>query len=98
MLSEANEGADLSLPQAYPLFELCGKTLLPLPLQETMLARKALTEADMPTPTGAIGFALTYTDNYTQRVINRDAPFSRTSFMMPYVMTVITRVYAIYNE
>jgi len=79
MLSEANEGADLSLPQAYPLFELCGKTLLPLPLPETMLARKALTEADMPTPTGAIGFALAYHDTNTGRVITRDAPFSRTA-------------------
>src|SRR5699024_254434 len=79
MISEANEGADLSLPQAYPLFELCGKTLLPLPLPETMLARKALAEAEMPIPAGAIGFALAYHDAKNNHIVTTDAPFSRTA-------------------
>ena len=39
MLPEAQGGAGLSLSQAFPLFELCGRYLLPLPLPEQMVAR-----------------------------------------------------------
>ena len=39
LLPEAQGGAGLSLAQAFPLFELCGRYLLPLPLPEQMVAR-----------------------------------------------------------
>ncbi len=37
MLPEAQGGAGLSLAQAFPLFELCGRYLLPVPLPEQMV-------------------------------------------------------------
>ena len=39
LLPEAQGGAGLNLSRAFPLFELCGRYLLPLPLPEQMLER-----------------------------------------------------------
>ncbi len=39
LLPEAQGGAGLSLAQAFPLFELCGRYLLPVPLPEQMVTR-----------------------------------------------------------
>ena len=39
MLPEAQGGAGLNLARAFPLFELCGRYLLPLPLPQQMLTR-----------------------------------------------------------
>ncbi len=39
MVPESNGGAGLSLAQAFPMFELCGRYLLPVPLPELIVER-----------------------------------------------------------
>lgn len=45
LLAQAHGGAGLSLRDAYPLIEACGRYAAPLPLAETMAVRAALGEA-----------------------------------------------------
>ncbi len=62
MLDEEHNGAGLSLRQAYPLLELCGKYALPLPLAETMLVRAVLVASGISCPDGAIAIAVAQED------------------------------------
>jgi acyl-CoA dehydrogenase len=55
---ESNGGAGLSLSEAFPLFMLCGRYALPLPLAESMLARAWLDSQKTIVPTGSITFAI----------------------------------------
>lgn len=57
LVSEEQGGAGLSLADAFPVFELCGRHALPVPLAETMLARALLAEADVKRPNGSITLA-----------------------------------------
>lgn len=59
LLSETEGGAGLSLPDVFPLFELCGSYAVPVPLAETMLARALLADAGVERPPGSITFAQT---------------------------------------
>ncbi|MEY2803452.1 MAG: hypothetical protein RL657_788 [Pseudomonadota bacterium] len=58
LLPEDAGGADLSLEQAFELWELCGRHTLPLPLPETMWARALLHRSGADCPSGPIGLGL----------------------------------------
>jgi len=58
LLPEADNGAGLSLAEAFPLLELCGNFVLPVPLPETMVARALLAGAGLPRPQGSIALAI----------------------------------------
>ena len=47
MVAESQGGAGLSLAQAFPIFELCGRYLLPVPLPEMIVQRAFLTKPDL---------------------------------------------------
>ena len=47
MVAESQGGAGLSLTQAFPLFELCGRYLLPVPLPEMIVQRATETMPDL---------------------------------------------------
>lgn len=57
LLPEADGGAGLSLAEAFPLIELCGTFVIPVPLAETMMARSLLAQAGLQRPTGSIAWA-----------------------------------------
>lgn len=57
MVPEDQGGAGLSLAQAFPLFELCGRFAVPLPLAETLLVRAWAAHRGMPWPDGCVGLA-----------------------------------------
>lgn len=57
LLPEAEGGAGLSLAEAFPLLELCGAFVVPVPLAETMLARALLAQAGVPRPGGSMALA-----------------------------------------
>ncbi len=57
MLPEAKGGAGLSLGQCFPLFELCGRYVLPLPLAETMVARAWALQHQVPCPAEPVSLA-----------------------------------------
>ena len=62
LVSEDGGGAGLTLPELYPVLELCGAYALPLPLAETLLARAFLAKAGVVAPRGSITFGLAATD------------------------------------
>lgn len=57
LLPEVEGGAGLSLAEAFPLLELCGAFVVPVPLAETMVARSLLAQAGVPRPGGSIALA-----------------------------------------
>jgi acyl-CoA dehydrogenase len=57
LLTQALGGAGLQLCEVFPLMELCGTYVLPVPMAETMLARALLTDAGLTPPQGSITFA-----------------------------------------
>lgn len=57
LLPEAEGGAGLSLAEAFPLLELCGAFVVPVPLAETMVARLLLAQAGVARPGGSIALA-----------------------------------------
>jgi acyl-CoA dehydrogenase len=57
LVGEDAGGAGLGLAQVFPLFELCGRFALPVPLAETMLARALLARCGAARPTGSIALA-----------------------------------------
>jgi acyl-CoA dehydrogenase len=56
MVSEQSGGAGLSLTDVEPLFECLGAHAIPLPVAETMVARRLLAAAGVTVPEGTIGF------------------------------------------
>lgn len=56
LLSEAQGGAGLALPDVFAMLELCGSHAVPVPLAETMLARSLLAGAGVERPKGSITF------------------------------------------
>ena len=57
LLPEADGGAGLSQAEAFPLLELCGAFVVPVPLAETMVARALLAQAGVARPGGSIALA-----------------------------------------
>ncbi len=55
MVPEDQGGAGLSLAQAFPLFELCGRFVVPLPLAETLLARAWAARRGIEWPDACVG-------------------------------------------
>ncbi|MFO1319301.1 MAG: acyl-CoA dehydrogenase family protein [Burkholderiales bacterium] len=55
LVPEAHGGAGLSLTDIHPLVEACGRTALPLPVAETMMARALM--AGSPMPAGPVALA-----------------------------------------
>jgi alkylation response protein AidB-like acyl-CoA dehydrogenase len=49
MVPESQGGAGLNLAQAFPIFELCGRYLLPVPLPEMIVQRASGTKLDFDT-------------------------------------------------
>lgn len=79
LLTEEQGGAGLTLAQAYPLLELCGKYALPLPLAETMLARAALADAGVDLPDGLIALAQAERDTDSGDVLAYRVPYGRVA-------------------
>ena len=58
LVPESNGGAGLALSEVFPLLELCGATVVPAPLAQTILARGLLAQDAMTDlPTGSIAIA-----------------------------------------
>lgn len=57
LVPEAQDGAGLSLVDAFPFLVACGRSALPLPLGPTLLARGALGGAGIRIPTGPVAIA-----------------------------------------
>jgi acyl-CoA dehydrogenase len=57
LLPEEAGGAGMGLADAYPLFETCGRHVLPVPLAQTAIARALLLGANLNVPFGAIALA-----------------------------------------
>lgn len=57
LVPEAQDGAGLSLAEAFPLLLACGRAALPLPLGPTLLARGAMGAVGVPVPGGPIAIA-----------------------------------------
>jgi acyl-CoA dehydrogenase len=55
MVPEAHGGAGLSMAEAFDLFELCGRFVVPLPLAETMLARAWAARRGVAMPDECVG-------------------------------------------
>ena len=55
MVPEASGGAGLSMADAFALFELCGRFVVPLPLAETMLVRAWAAKRGVPAPDECVG-------------------------------------------
>lgn len=56
LVAEDADGAGLSLAEMAPLLQAMGRFAMPLPLAETMVARKLLADAGQARPDGAIAF------------------------------------------
>lgn len=56
-IPECDGGAGLHLSEAFPILELCGTSLIPVPLAETMVARSLLAQMGVPRPNGSIALA-----------------------------------------
>ncbi len=59
LTAEAQGGAGLALREVYPLFELCGRHAVPVPLAQTMFARALLAHAGSEPVAGRIAIAST---------------------------------------
>jgi acyl-CoA dehydrogenase len=57
LVPEERGGAGLSLADAFPIVELCGRYAVPLPFAETMVLRGILAHGKVVTPSGSITFA-----------------------------------------
>ena len=57
LVPEAQGGAGLGLKDVLPVFEACGRHVLPLPLAQTLLARSLLARAGQEAPVGSIALA-----------------------------------------
>lgn len=57
LIGEEAGGAGLNLAHLFPVFELCGRYALPVPLAETTFARALLAEAGAARPSGSITLA-----------------------------------------
>jgi acyl-CoA dehydrogenase len=62
LVPEVQNGAGLTLAQAYPLIELLGQHAMPFPVGETMLARGWLAQAQVAIPEGTLVFAQARSD------------------------------------
>ena len=56
LVPESAGGSGLTLPDVYPVLELCGSFAVPVPLGETLLARGLLAHAGVAAPTGPVVF------------------------------------------
>lgn len=57
LVDESRGGAGLELPDAYALFEACGRHAVPVPVAQTAVARAVLAAADIAAPGGPIAIA-----------------------------------------
>ena len=78
LLPEAAGGAELSLEQAFDLWELCGRYSLPLPLPETMWARACLNVQGIAIPSGPIGLGLGVSPHSADAPVVVDVSAGRT--------------------
>ncbi len=79
LVPEAQGGAGLRLPEAYPLLELCGTCAVPVPLAETMLARALLAQCDVQRPAGSISFAPSVVECDGGRLSCERVPYGQTA-------------------
>lgn len=57
LVPELADGAGMGLADAYPMFEACGRYVLPVPLAQTAWAKALLINAGFEAPPGAIALA-----------------------------------------
>lgn len=78
LVPEGEGGAGLSLPQAFPLLELCGRHALPVPLAQTMLVRALLAQEGRARPAGSIAIA-TEVHDVDGDVVAAHVPYGRVA-------------------
>lgn len=77
MLSEAADGAGLSLDDAFRLFFLCGRQALPAPLAQTMVVKAVLMANGMDVPDGPITISTMPVGNGDEALDCRSIPFGK---------------------
>lgn len=75
MVSEEAGGGGLSLSDAFGLFFLCGRHAVPLPLAQTMVARRVLAENSIDIPDGPIAISPLAVAHASDPVECRNVPF-----------------------
>ena len=79
MVSEAADGAGVSLAGAFPLFLLCGRQALPAPLAHTMAVRAILKASGVNVPDGPITIATLPVNNSDGALECRCVPFGKVA-------------------
>jgi len=79
MVSEAADGAGVSLADAFPLFLLCGRQALPAPLAHTMAVRAILKASGVSVPDGPITIATLPVNNSDGALECRGVPFGKVA-------------------
>ena len=87
MLAEDAGGAGLSLSDAFPLFFLCGRRALPLPLAQTMVARQILAQQGIDIPAGPIAISPMPVTDTDDSLECRNVPFGKLAQQILVVQT-----------
>ena len=75
MIAEEAGGAGLNLSDAFGLFFLCGRHALPLPLAQTIIARRILMEHGIDIPDGPIAISPLPVNHTNEHIECRNVPF-----------------------
>lgn len=78
LVTEAQGGFDLALPQVFGLLLAAGRNVLPVPFGHTLFARSALAQAGADVPRGPIAIA-SRADEEDGRIVCRSTPFAATA-------------------
>ena len=86
MVSEAAEGAGLSLAEAFRLFFVCGRQALPAPLAHTMVVKAILKANGIDVPDGPITISTLPVNNSDDALECRSVPFGKVAqwILVPY--------------
>jgi acyl-CoA dehydrogenase len=79
LVAESAGGAGLSMAEAAPLFFLCGRHALPLPLAQTMAARGACVRNGIAVPDGPVAIAPPPVAGTGDALHCRNVPFGRVA-------------------
>jgi acyl-CoA dehydrogenase len=77
MVSEQSGGAGLEMSETFPLFFLCGRHALPLPLAQTMVARHICALNDIAIPDGPIAISPMPVSSADDAIDCRNVPFGK---------------------
>ena len=79
LVAEDRGGAGLGLPDAFHLFFLCGRHALPVPLAQTMIARRLFAADGMRIPEGPIALSPPPVVANDQTIECRNVPFGKVA-------------------